>query len=58
MKEKIFLCNIMVLPTTKSSCTTLNYAILSAYACIARIMRRGNGIAGVKTFCVSFSYNS
>ena len=58
MFKKILLCNIMVLPTTKSSCTTLNHSILYAFACIARIMRRGNSIAGVKTFCVGFSYNS
>ena len=51
-------CNIMVLPTTKSSCTTLNYSIFPAFTGVARIMRRGNSISRVKTFCLSFSCNS
>ena len=54
----MILCNIIVLPTTKSFCTTRNYSILSTLACVTRIMRRGNSIAGVKTFCVSFSYKN
>ena len=58
MFDMMMLYNIILLPTTKSFCTTRNYSILSTLACVARIMRRGNSIAGVKTFCVGFSYNS